>query len=759
VADAVMFRPLPVEAPGELHAYAARLRLGAAEKHFGGVTDEAFAAIAADTAIGAAGGFRQAGDVRLEVGAAPRTVNAELVSPEYFSVLGVRPAAGRMLSAAESLAGPLPVVVSGRIAIAVFGGSAAAVSAPVRVNGLPAVIVGVTGPFRGMAADRPADLFAPLGAAGAIDPAVHTRQIRLFLRLPRDSSPEVAADRLRARLVASGPSMLRDGELRVALDDASRGMSDDRSKLSRPLWVGLGLAAVLLLVACANTGGLLLGRLAARRGEFAVRIAIGAGRGRLIRQLVVEALLIAALAAAASVLAAGLAAPALLRAVPNDTRPLAFDLRLDWRLAAFTGVVSMLAMLLAAGASLARLGRTAPAWILAGESRAVTRGRHRVTHALVGAQVASVLLLLAGAGAMTRSLVNLARVDPGFDAARIIMATVEASPRPLDPGALRAWFAALCERLAGAPGIRRAAVVQAAPMSGSATTGTVEVPGFVPAADEDRWVRLFWVGAGFFETTGMRLRQGDGLTAGHMAGGGRVAVVNERFARFYFGSAGGAVGRVVNRDVRIIGVVADAHYDTLRDEPARAMFIPFTQAPARQEMTIVAQPAESEAQAIAAAAAAIRAFDPRARFAIVSGTDRVAATFARERFVGALAVVATLLALALAAAGLYATVAYSVSERRGELAVRIALGATGRDIVRLVLRDPLRTALLGIAAGAPGAWALSRVLATLLFGVPRFDLATLVPGAAALVAIMTLAALPAARRAARIDPQACLKCP
>jgi predicted permease len=757
VADAVLFRSIPVNAPDELYAYAARVSLGGGEKRYGGVTEDVFAAMSSGADFAALGGFRQAHDVTLEATAkAPRTVDAELVSADYFGVLGVLPLVGRTPSA-DAHEQPWPAVLSERLWTSLFQQSTAAVGTRITVNGVPAVIVGVVRSFRGMVADRPADLFLPIAATTAIEPGLEGTQIRLFARLRQGWSPDGAADRLEALLIASGPSMLRGGEVRVTLTPAGAGISDTRPLLSAPLRIGLGLVGVLLLVACANAGALLLVRFAARQGEFGIRIAIGAGRTRVMRQLVVEALLVSALAAAAGLLVAHITAPMLLRAMPVDTHPPAFELRFDWRLVAFTCLLSALAALAAACASVLRVARTTPSHVLAAESRTLVRSRLRTTQAFVAAQVACALLLLAAAGAMTRTLVNLGRVHPGFDTDQSLTVDVDASSRALPDAAARNYFAELREHVASAPGVRHASLAQFGLMSGSATTGTVEVRGFTPSGDEDRWVRMFWVSPGFFETTAMPIRWGEGLTPRRVPVGERVAVVNERFAHFYFGQPERAIGSIVNHDIRIVGVVADAHYDTLRDEPERAMFIPFTQAPARSRMSILVRPATTVPQAITAVASAIRAFDPHAKFGITTVADRLASTLTRERFVAALAIVLSALALFLSCAGLYATVAYGVSARRNEIAVRMALGATRPQILRLVLHDPLRTTLIGIAAGVPGAWLLMRALSALLFGV-GFDATAMVLYGSVLLLIAAGASLLPARRAAAIDPQACLRC-
>jgi predicted permease len=584
-------------------------------------------------------------------------------------------------------------------------------------------------------------------------------QINLVTKLKPGVSVSSAEQQLKALIVDSSQSMLRGGELHLNLISASRGIADSRAPLSRPLWLALALAGVLLLVACANTGGLLVARFASRQREFGVRIAIGAGRARLVRQLTAEALTIAALAALVALAVAWVAAPVLLRSVPIGTVPPAFDLRLDWRLWGFTAAISAIAALLAAAASSVRLLRTDPSRLLAAGNRTVVPGRRALTNTLIAAQVACSLVLLTTAGAMARTLINLAHVDPGFDPHETFAVRVDASHRAVGGPGAHEYYARLEEQIAALPHVERVSLVQLGLMTGAATSGTADILGFVPLADEDRWVRMFFVGSEFFDTTGMTMVAGESLQAMHMQAHERVAVVNEQFARFYFGTPDRAIGKTVNRDVRILGVVADARYDNLREPAVRAMFVPFTQAPPRRQMTFEVRPAESVASSLAvdAVTSVIRRFDSQLNFTVTSGTNRLASTMARERFTASLAAVLSLLAVFLSCMGLYAAVAYAVSERRHEFAVRLALGATGRDIIGEVIRDPLRTTAIGIAIGLPCVYLLMQALSSLLFHVGSFDVPTVCGAAVLLLGVGTLAGIPAAFRVASIDPQESLQ--
>ena len=606
-------------------------------------------------------------------------------------------------------------------------------------------------------AERPVDVFAPLESTAVVEPTAASTMARLLLRLHPGTSTAIAEQKMAVVYRSLGPSMARAGELRLTLGDASRGVSDARDELRWPIALGLVLVGVLMIVACANTGGLLVARFAARRTEFGVRIAIGAGHGRLVRQLIVEALLLALLAGGAALVIARIAAPMLAAAVPAGSTPVGFEIRFDWRLVAFTVLTSVAAAAGAGGMSLRQLMRTDTSAALNAASRSVVRGRRTAMEVLIASQVGCSLLLLVVTGAMGRTLINLRHVDPGFAPDGAVAITVNASARVMDPSALPAYFAAIHARIAAMPQAAQVTVSQMGLLTRGMTTGTVDVPGWSPATEDDRWVRMFFVGPTFFETAGMRIVAGESLSAREITDRQRVAVVTRQFAQFYFGNPQNAIGRFVNRDLRIIGVVADARYNTYRDGPARAMFVPFTQGPPRATMTFIVRSAGDERQMTGAVTAAIRAYDPLLKVTTATLSSLVAGTMGRERFAASVAAGLALLALVLSCAGVYATVAFVVSERRHELALRFALGATTRDVARLVVRGPMRVALVGIVLAVPAAYALMRGISTLLFGVPPFDVPLVLGCGVGLMAIAAIAAALPAWRASAIDPQECLR--
>jgi predicted permease len=757
VADAVLFRPLPVRDPAGLRAFQIDLRLGGAVKSTNGVPETSLADLQNGADFADFVGFRVADEVSLEQpGGTSRITRVEFASANYFDVLGIPALAGRLPESGEQRLSPTPVVISERLWRTAFEADPRIAGRTIALNGHPSMIVGVVRQFTGLVPDRPADVFAPLETVSSIDPTLANFVVMLVARLRPGVTPPVAEQKLAAlyRVAMPGPAKVAD--IVASLPDASRGVSGARAALERPLWLGLALVSILVVVACANTGALILARFVSRQTEFGVRAAIGAGRWRLGRQLTLEALLVSGAAGALALTAGWLAAPLLMRAMPETGSQVAFELRFDTRLTAFTAALAGLCAAAVAAASLFRLWRSDPLLLLNGDNRSIAAGSRRITRALVAVQIACSLLLVVGAVSMARTLANLRGVDIGFDPARTFIINVNATGLT-DPATMSVYHGRLHERLAALPGVAGATMAQLGILARGQTVGSVQVPGFSPSSDEDRISRVFFVGPGYFDTLGMRIIAGRDLSPPDGVGRRRATVVNERFAQFYFGSVAAALDRTINGDVRIVGVVADAHYNTPRDEPPRAMFVPYgpLQRPAMAH--IVRASGGDMAATIRAAQEAVKAHDPRLRPRIATADELMTLSLARERFFASIASTLSGLALLLACAGLHAAVAYAISQRRGELAVRLALGASSRDLLSAVLREPVATTIAGLSLGVPGAYIVMRSAASLLYGVSPFDLPTIALCAALLSGAGLLAAAWPARRALAIDPVEALR--
>ena len=753
IADAVLFRPLPVRAPQELRAFRVEMRMGAASKIVNGVPEEAFAGLQRNADFADYLGFRPSGEVLLDEGA--RAVRVEFVSPRYFEILGVPARVGRVLTDPDHSGGSPVAVLSERLWRSAYNSDPAIAGRTIRLNGQLTTVVGVARGFDGLVADRSADAFVPLQATRAIDPPSSNFSVTLVARLHSGVTTAAAEDRHAALYRVTMPSGRAPMELRTTVVDASRGISEARELLAEPLWLGLALAGVLLLVACANTGALLLSRFLSRRGEFGVRIAIGAGRRRLARQLAIESLLLSGCAASIALLAGWGAAPWLMRLLPDGSGT-TFELRFDYRLVIFTAGIAVACAAGAVLASLVRLSRSDVSTWIGAESRTIAAGSRRATRLLIGAQVAASLLLAVGAISLARSVWNLSAVPVGFDPHRTLFVDVNAAGL-VDPAKAAAYHGTLRDRLASTPGIERATLAQFGLLTVAATTGTVDAEGFTPTADDDRLSRMFFVGPDYFETLGMRVLAGRVLTEHDITDPPRAIVVNERFAAFYFGGAQAALGRTVNGNLHVVGVVAEAHYSTLRGDGSRAMFVSYMPMRRAHMTHVIRTRGPVDAGAATQVRAVMASHDPRLRPQLTTGEQIVTAAHARETFMATVCTLLASMAITLACAGLYAAQSYAVSQRRSELAVRLALGATSRDVLRLVLRDPVATTLAGIAAGVPAAYVVMRAAGSLLYGVPVFDVTTITACSAALLAAGLLAAAWPASRAARIDPAAALR--
>jgi predicted permease len=752
IADAVLFRPLPVRAAQELRAFRVEMRMGAASKIVNGVPEEAFAGLQREAEFADYIGFRRSGEVFLDEGT--RVVRVEFASPRYFEVLGVQPRVGRLLTDIDH-SGDAPVaVLTEPLWRAAYNNDPAIVGRTIRLNGQATTVIGVARHFNGLVADRSADAFVPLRATRAIDPPSSNFSITLVARLHPGITTAVAEQRHAALYRVGMPSGRAPMELRTTVVDASRGISEARELLAQPLWLGLALAGVLVLVACANTGALLLSRFVSRRGEFGIRIAIGAGRLRLARQLAIESLLLSGCAGGVALVTGWGAAPWLMRLLPDGSGT-TFELRFDYRLVIFTAGTAAACAAGAVIASLVRLSRSDVSSWISTESRTIAAGSRRAIRLLIGTQVAASLLLAIGAISLARSVWNLGDVPVGFDPRRTLFVDVNAAGL-MDSSKAAAYHGALRNRLASTPGIERATLAQFGLLTAAATTGTVDAEGFTPATDDDRLSRMFFVGPEYFETLGMRLLAGRVLTERDITDPPRAIVINQRFAAFYFGGTHEALGRTVNGNLHVVGVVAEAHYSTLRGDESRAMFVSYMPMQ-RAHMTHVIRTRGPADASGAAVRAVVASHDARLHPQLTTGEQIITAAVARETFLATVSTVLATMAITLACAGLYAAQSYAVSQRRGELAVRLALGASSRDVLRLVLRDPVATTLAGIVAGIPAAYLVMRTARSLLFGVPVFDLTIVAACSAALLAAGLVAAAFPARRASRIDPVAALR--
>ena len=707
----------------------------------------------------------------LGLGDEPWVGLVQAVSTTFFDVMGVAPAAGRFFAPDEEAGfGAHPVAVVGDGLAARMGGPARAVGQNVRVNGRSMTVVGVAPEgFRGAFGPVATEVWLPLSMYAVVEPTVDATQrghvwLEMVGRLAPGVSRAVAEEQLDARMRdldarqdggSSGPG--------IALRTFGTMPVQMRGGLATFLAILMGVVGLLLLITCVNVAGLLLTRAATRRQEIAVRLALGAGRLQVVRQLVTETLLLFFLGGALGALGAHAVVRLVSRIELPLPLPLAIELGVDLRVLTFTFVVALAAGLLFGLAPALATSRVAVTAALDSALGGDGARRVRWRSALVVAQVAVALVLVAAAGLFLRALMAAASVDPGFRPDGVHLATIDLTSYGDDPDAHRAFYLELERGLRAIPGAESVALGRVVPLGLANSTTGFNVPGHDPPPDDSAHpADINIIGSDYFRTLGMPLVAGRGFRDQDHAQAPRVAVVNRHLAeRFWPGDA--AVGRVLQLegrdgpDTTVIGVVADAKVRSLGEAPRFMIYRPFTQSPSA-EMTVHLRAPEGAVGVPAAIREAVRRIDPdvpssgqttlRQAMGLSLLPQRVAAT-ATGLFGG--------LGLLLVSVGLYGVTALAVSQRTREWGLRVALGARVGDVARLVLARGLRLGLVGIGLGLAATVAGSRVLGSILFGVSPTDPWVLGSTALLLLIIVVAGCLGPALRAARVDPLRALR--
>jgi len=809
--DALLLKRLPVAAPDRLVAVGDTGRVGSLSE--GPVRSDLLSmpmyrvlrdgntVFSGLFASGSPDRFRIGGS-SAEAGKPGEKTTGRLVSGNYFSVLGVTAALGRTFTAADEAGGPGSApyaVLSYDYWQRRFGGDPSVVGGTLDVNGHPLTIIGVTPRgFFGEVVAQATDLWIPLVMQPELGSGEQGRDYldrwdASWLLLMGRLAPGATLDQARAslntlftRTVATradgaiSPESLpeRPETLRLAVTSGGAGFSYWRKRFSKSLVTLMAIAALVLLIACANVATLLLERAAGRRRELGVRLALGAGRSRLVRQLLVESLLLATLGGAVGALFAVWADRGLL-ALTGLSRSVAFDPRLDLRVLAFTAAVALATGALFGIFPALRASRTELAPALEAGGRATSgagaaggSGSRNARSAgtgwtlgkiLVVGQLAVSLLLVAGSGLFLRTLVNLDRLDLGYPRQGLLMVEVDPVSAGYTGERLDALVRELHERIAALPGVRGVTLSENGLFSGSESRTTIALPGRPPLAPEERDVRSDRVGPKYFEVVGIPIVRGRGVERRDRAGAPRVAVINQAMARAYFPGENPVGRQIVSDDqpddpFEIVGVSGDAHDHELEGAVAPRVYTAYLQSSdplwsysfevRTGDPEVLVEPVRQ----------AVLGIDPRLVPLDVAPLEaHLDKSLRDERLIARLSTVFGVLALLLAAVGLYGVISYATSRRVGEIGVRMALGADGRTVLWMVLRETLLLALIGAALGVPAVVACAHLLSSHLYGLSGHDLPTLA-GAAAILVVVALAAgaLPAAR-ATRIQPTEALR--
>ncbi|HVS63244.1 MAG TPA: ABC transporter permease [Thermoanaerobaculia bacterium] len=714
-------------------------------------------------------------------------VRGAWVSGGFFSTLGLRPSAGRLLGAGDDVRGcPAVAVVGHGYWRHRAGADPEIVGRAIRLEGHPFEIVGVVEPgFAGMTVEAATDVYLPLcaeaivrGEHSTLD-ARNTWILQVVGRRPQGaglSETRAALEPVVTGVLADTVPRGWEGDRRagylsgtVELEAAASGFSPLRARYRRALLVLLGGVGAVLLVVCGNLANLLLARTSRRRGEIAMRIALGASGRRLLAQSLTESLLLAVLGAIAGLIVARWTSDLLVALISTPDAPVTLDVAPDHRVLLFATALAIATGLLFGVAPALHARRVSPQAAIKGTGEAGRPASLRTGGVLVALQVTFSLVLLTGATLLVGTFWRLATLDPGFDRERVILADTEILVPGLEPEQQRQAFLDLLERLRATPGVQAASFAELTPLEGFSITEFVVRAGFESLLDEDAEVFLHRVGDDYFAAMGAAVLDGRGIDATDGPGSEPVAVLSESAARLVFGDAG-VVGRSlhlrlgeheVSEPIRVVGVVRDAKLRSLRDENTATIYTALRQQPPffwGSTLTFQVLP-EIGVRSLEPAIHAVLEDGPmRTRAQTTLLSDRLSASVARERLLALIATFFASLTLFLAVVGLYGVMSFHVSRRLHEIGIRMALGAGESGVFALVLRQAARPVLFGVVLGALGSLAAVRAIASLLYGVSPHDVRVLVASAALLTGgALASAALPA-RRASRADPAVVLRC-
>lgn len=709
--------------------------------------------------------------VALSGGGDPEQLLAQIVTTSFFDVLGAPLAIGRGFTPEEDEIGGHPVVVlSYPMWQERFGGRADLLGEPIVLNGHRFTVIGVTQEgFRGATPVAGPDLWVPFGmyreVLTGLGLEMYNSRRGLGFQAVGRLAPGVAFEQASAAADAIGKALAdsfptdnrgRTFALRPLTEAAYPPALEQQ--LVRSSTVGLIVVALVLLIACANVANLLLARASARRQEIAVRLSLGASRGRLVRQLLTESLLLAAGGGIAGVIVAYWARSLLWSLRPPFMQANFIDLDFDWRVLVFVATVSLVTGLLFGLAPALQSSRPDLVTELKERTTLATGSRwYNVRHLLVMAQVALSLVALASAGLFLRSLANAQRIDLGFDTDGLMVMGINAGTQGFDEGRGRDLYRRVLERLDGVPSVKSATLSTAVPLfTGGFGRTTFRDDQDITDPRNGRLVAVTEVADRYFETLGIPIVRGRAFTAADRQGATPVVIINKTMARRFFpneepiGRRLHIFGQPPARE--IVGIARTIKYFSIGEEEREFMYLPLEQNYASQVVIQVRAAGDPDA-VLGTVRREVQQLEPAMPLLRVNTYRNVLRTSLWAPRLGAsLLTVFGLLALVLAAVGLYGVMAYSVSQRTREIGIRIALGARDRDVRNMVVRQGLLIALTGVVLGAAGAFGLARFAANLLYGISGADPATLTAVSATLLAVAAVATIVPAVKASRVDP-------
>jgi predicted permease len=729
-------------------------------------------------------------------------MDAELVSGTYFSVLGVTTAIGRTFTPDDDRVpnGHPLVMLSYSFWKRRFGGDPAIIGKTLTVNKYNLTVVGVTQEgFEGVELGHSPKLFIPImmehefletpddmltdrrtrwvNAFGRLKPGVTMKQAKASLQPFMHSMLE---DEVQQAAFVHASAYDREQFVKCTIDvlPGSQGRSYLRQQLSAPLWVLMAITGLVLLIACANLANLLLARATNRQKEIAVRLAVGASRGRIVSQLLTETLCLSMLGAFAGLVFAFWADKALMAIyLPADSEGLSISTAPDSRILLFTLGVTIITAFIFGLAPALRTTRPDLARTLKDQAGAVVGGGHgRLRNALVVAQVALSLLLLIGAGLFLRTLTNLSRLGPGFPVERLIGFGVDPSLAGYNTQRAEIFYRDLMESLGSITGVKSVGLASQRILEDNEWDSSMTVENYNPAKPEDRAEPYMnQISANYFATLGVPIVAGRDFTPNdnrEVKNGPKpddwtptAVVINQEFARHFFRGQN-PIGRHLGfgtdpgtkTDMEIIGMVKDIKYTNLRDEIPPQAFVPYYGAHFLGGMTVYVRTTYDPNQLMPLLRAKVRQLDASIPISDMRTTEtQISNSLSTERMIASLSAVFGFLATLLATIGLYGVMAYTVAQRNREIGIRMALGADRKQVLWLVMREVLLLVAVGVAVGVPAALALMRVVQSQLYGLSPHDPSTLALATVALALVACAAGYLPAFRASRLDPMTSLR--
>jgi putative ABC transport system permease protein len=713
-------------------------------------------------------------------------VDGLYVSGDFFRVLGVQPILGRLLSEEDDQrgCGSPGVVISDAFWQREYGGENSAIGRKITIEHHPFEIIGVTpASFYGLEVGKQFDVAVPMCA----DPLIRGQYARLdvphewWLSVMGRLQPGWSIEHASAQLAAASPGIFEATRItkfgaeeekhyltyHLGVLPAGTGVSDMRKDYETPLDLLLAIAGFVLLIACTNLASLMLARASSREREIAIRLALGASRGRLIRQLMAESFLLAAAGAGLGLLLSHSLGKFLISLISTAQNRVFVDLAADWRVLGFTLGLAILTCFLYGLAPALRATRSASAEALKAGGRGNTAGRERfgLRRALVTVQVALSLVLLVGALLFSRSLGKLLSVDPGFRAKGILIMDLDLSQLKLAPDRRQPFKRDLLAQVRAIPGVDAAAGTELVPLSGNVSNNDIWMDG--QDSGQKKTVDKSWVSPGYFQTLETPLLAGRDFDERDTATSPKVAIVNQSFARTLAHGAN-PVGMSFHSPVgpqhpefivQIVGLVQDTKYYDLHDENVAIAFIPVAQDPDPDDFdTFMIRSHAPPGDTISAVKRRLAEANPEISLTFHVFESDIHDTLVRERLMATLSGFFGFLAAVLAVIGLYGVMSYMVQRRTNEIGIRMALGAGRPRILGMILLEALLLLAIGIVVGLGLSVAMGRTASSLLFGVKPADPITLALAAALLAAVAVAASYIPARRASKVDPMVALRC-